>query len=167
MKFYCNQKKEEITPHQKRICVTCKYEKQLFKIASCIGNLFSQTFAKSPGNYPLRRVITATLQLQLYLNHSPQWIFFFQYSRNLEIFFWKNISERLQRQLVPTCLNVMTLNSSSHRRSSRKIAILKICAVFTEKPLCWSLFWIKLQAWRHAWKPVTLLKRNFNTGAFL
>ena len=102
-----------------------------------------------------------------YLNHSPQWIFFFQYSRNLEIFFWKNTSERLLRQLVPTCLNVMTLNSSSHRRSSRKIAILKNSAVFTEKPLCWSLFWIKLQAWRHAWKPVTLLKINFNTGAFL
>ena len=39
-----------------------------------------------------------------------------------------------------TCFIVMTLHSSSHQRCSIKITILKNPAIFTEKPLCWSLF---------------------------
>ena len=62
--------------------------------------IFSETLTKSNGNYPLRRVIIVMLQVQLYLNHSPLWIFFFHYSSYLEIFFWKNTSERLLRQHV-------------------------------------------------------------------
>ena len=62
-----------------------------------------------------------------------------------------------------TSFNVMTLYSSSHQRCSIKIAILEYSAIFTEKHLCGSLFWIKLQGW---WA-LTLRKRSFNTGVFL
>ena len=53
-------------------------------------------------------------------------------------------------------------------RSSRsqmffKIGVLKNFANFTAKHLCWSIFFIKLQAWRAA----TLLKRDSNTGVIL
>ena len=40
-----------------------------------------------------------------------------------------------------------------------KKVVLKNFAIFTEKRLCWSLFLIKLQAWRSA----TLLKRDSKT----
>ena len=43
------------------------------------------------------------------------------------------------------------------------IVLLKNFAIFTGKQLCWSLFLIKLQAFRLA----TLLKRDSNTGVFL
>ena len=39
-------------------------------------------------NYPLPRIITVTLKVQLYLNCSPPWIFFFEHSR--DIFFKEN-----------------------------------------------------------------------------
>ena len=42
-------------------------------------------------------------------------------------------------------------------------AVLENFAIFTGKQLCWSLFLIKLQAFKLA----TLLKRDSNTGAFL
>ena len=53
-------------------------------------------------------------------------------------------------------------------RSSRsqmffKIGALKTFAIFTAKHLCWSLFLMKLQAWRAA----TLSKRDSNTSVFL
>ena len=53
-------------------------------------------------------------------------------------------------------------------RSSRskilfKIGVLKNFAIFTGKHPCWSLFKIKLQAW----KPATLLKRDSNPVFFL
>ena len=105
-----------------------------------------ETLAKSLGNSPLRRVIAVTFQVQLYLNHSLQWIFFFQHSRNLEMIFSKNTSERLLRQLEPVSL----LHSSEDVSSliiliqagvcSIEIAILKIFAIFTGKHQCWSLF---------------------------
>ena len=41
--------------------------------------------------------------------------------------------------------------------------VLKNVAIFTGKLLCWSLFLIKLQAFRSA----TLLNRDSNTGVFL
>ena len=44
-----------------------------------------------------------------------------------------------------------------------KKSVLKNFATFTEKHLYWSLFLIKLQAWR----PAILLKRDSNTGLFL
>ena len=49
---------------------------------------------------------------------------------------------------------------SSRRRCSVKKGVLKNCA---GKHLCWSLFLIKLQAFR----PATLLKRDSNTSGFL
>ena len=52
---------------------------------------------------------------------------------------------------------------SSHRRSSVKKDVLKNFAKFIEKHLYWSLFIIKLQGS----VPITLLKRDSNTGAFL
>ena len=63
---------------------------------------------------------------------------------------------------------VNSLQSKWKYRSSRsqmffKIAVLKNFAIFTRKHLRWSLFLIKLQTWM----PVTLLKRESNTGVFL
>ena len=52
---------------------------------------------------------------------------------------------------------------SSHRRSSMKKAALKDFAVFEGKHLYWSLFLIKLLAFR----PAYLLKRDSSTGVFL
>ena len=52
---------------------------------------------------------------------------------------------------------------SSHPKCSIKRAFLKNFAIFTGKHPCWSLFLIKL----HAKRPVTLLKRGSNIGAFL
>ena len=44
-----------------------------------------------------------------------------------------------------------------------KIGVFKNFSIFTGKQLCWSVFLIKLQAWR----PETLLTRDSNTGSFL
>ena len=52
---------------------------------------------------------------------------------------------------------------SSHRRYSVKKGVLKNFANFKGKHLCWSLFLIKLQAWRLP----TLLQRSFSTDVFL
>ena len=52
---------------------------------------------------------------------------------------------------------------SSHQRCSVKVDLLKIFSNFTGKDLCWSLFLIKLQAFR----PLTLLQLDSNTGVFL
>ena len=41
--------------------------------------------------------------------------------------------------------------------------VLNNFAIFTGKHLCWSLFMIKLKAWR----PTTILKRDPKTGVFL
>ena len=51
---------------------------------------------------------------------------------------------------------------SSHQRYSIK-ARLENFAIFTRKHLCWSLFLVKLQAFRAA----ILLKRDSNKGVFL
>ena len=52
---------------------------------------------------------------------------------------------------------------SSHLQMFFKIGILKNFAIFPGKHLCWSLFLIKLQAWR----PAPSLKRDSNRIAFL
>ena len=52
---------------------------------------------------------------------------------------------------------------SSHLRCFIKINASKNFAIFTGKHLCWSLFLIKLQAFR----PTTLLKKGSNTSVFL
>ena len=54
-------------------------------------------------------------------------------------------------------------NRSSLSQMFFKIGVLKNFANFIGKHQCWSLFLIKLQAWR----PATLLKRDSNTGVFL
>ena len=41
-------------------------------------------------------MITVTSEVVRYLNCSPQWICFFEYSRNLEIPFLKNTSDRYE-----------------------------------------------------------------------
>ena len=56
----------------------------------------------------------------------------------------------------------------SNIRSSRsqvfyKIGLLKVFGIFTGKHLCWSLFLVKLLAFR----PGTLLRRDSNTDTFL
>ena len=52
---------------------------------------------------------------------------------------------------------------SSHWQVFFKIVVLKNFAIFTGKHLCCSLFLKRLQVWR----PVTLLKRDSNTGFLL
>ena len=58
---------------------------------------------------------------------------------------------------------LQTPSRSSHRRCSAKNGALKNLWNFTGKNLCWSLFLIKLQTFR----PVTLLRRDSNTGFFV
>ena len=55
------------------------------------------------------------------------------------------------------------LFGSSNRRCSIKKHVLKNLENFTGKHVCWSLFSIKLRAFR----PATSLKRDSNTGVFL
>ena len=52
--------------------------------------------------------------------------------------------------------------SSSHLRCSVKEPVFKIFIIFTGKHFCWSLFLIKLQAFR-----LSLVKSDSNTGVFL
>ena len=52
---------------------------------------------------------------------------------------------------------------SSHLQMFFKIGVLKNFAILTPKHLCWSLFLIKL----HAFRPATLLKRDSNKDVFL
>ena len=61
--------------------------------------------------------------------------------------------------------NIGDMNSSQTHSPQvfYKKAILKNFVTFTGKRLCWSLFLIKLQAFR----PETLLKRDSNTSVFL
>ena len=54
-------------------------------------------------------------------------------------------------------------NRTSLSQMFFKIGALKNFAYFIGKHQCWSIFLIKLQAWR----PATLLKRDSNTGVFL
>ena len=68
---------------------------------------------------------------------------------------------------TPLCMNIdlgnkRLRNRSSHWTSSVKKGILKNFISFTGKRLRWSLFLIKLQAFRS----VTLSKRDTNTGVF-
>ena len=51
----------------------------------------------------------------------------------------------------------------SHSQMFFKVAVLENLMIFTEKRLNWSLFLIKLQAFR----PAALLKRDSNTDTFL
>ena len=157
-KFCYNQKKEEIRPSPD-LSVWLVSLRNIYlevflvlKIIKILQNL-----------YLLRRLISITLQVQLYLNHSLQWIFFSQ----LILWEFRNnfLKEHLWKAFVATCtsFNVMTLHSSSHQRCSLKMAILKNSVLFTGKHLCWNLFLIKLQAFR----PVTLLKRSSSSGFFL
>ena len=62
-------------------------------------------------------------------------------------------------KLVPS----QTLLRSSHRRCSVKKGVFKNLGKFTEKRLCWSLFLIKLQAFR----PTTSLNSDSNIDVFL
>ena len=146
-KFCYNQKKEEIRPSPD-LSVWLVSLRNIYlevflvlKIIKILQNL-----------YPLRRLISITLQVQLYLNHSRQWIFFSQ----LILWEFRNIflKEHLWKAFVAMCtsFNVMTLHSSSHQRCSLKMAILKNSAIFAGKHLCWNLF---------------LIKRPSNSGFFL
>ena len=47
---------------------------------------------------------------------------------------------------------------SSHQKCSLKEGVLENFAISTGKHLCWSLFLIKL----HAWRPATFIKRESN-----
>ena len=69
--------------------------------------------------------------------------------------------------LFPACKPCVIIIFPWQYRSSRsqnffKIGVLKNFALFARKHLCWSLFLIKLQFFKHA----TLLKRGSNTGVF-
>ena len=62
-----------------------------------------------------------------------------------------------------TFFNFSSLNTSTHWRCSVRKWNFRNFVIFTRKHLRWSLFLIKLQAFKH----VTLLKGNSNTGVFL
>ena len=103
-------------------------------------------------------------------------------ARNLENFYWRE-NPRLPLWTCVHQSNLPKLKISEVRafrlgkarlleyscsgscKSSRlhmffKMGVLKNFTIFTEKHLCWSLFLIRLQAWR----PATLSKRGSDTG---
>ena len=97
------KRRKKSHPHHRGIHVTRKLEhgndlyglrKNYLEVYPVLNSFFLNSW-----NYPLRRVVTMMLQMQLYLNSSPQWIFFFKYSRNLKMFFLENTSEKLTLQL--------------------------------------------------------------------
>ena len=62
---------------------------------------------------------------------------------------------------IPSILNeVLWLLRSGRLQIILIVGVLKYFAIFTGKRLCWSIFLIKLQAFRS----VTLLKSDSNTG---
>ena len=91
-------------PHHRHICVTCKLEKQLFRGVSYVKTIFLNS-CKISRKLSIRNSDSCNPAAQLYLNYSPQWIFFFHHSNNWEIIFWKNCSDRLLRQLLPISLS--------------------------------------------------------------
>ena len=70
---------------------------------------------------------------------------------------------KLLRRDMKTLQDQLIVHRSSHHRCFVKKGALKNFENFTGKYLCWSLFLIKLQAWRLA----TLLKKDSNTSVFL
>ena len=64
LSLFYNYKKESYTLHR-RICVTCKLEKQPLSGAICTENCFHETYGKVLRTYPLRRVILVTLKVKL------------------------------------------------------------------------------------------------------
>ena len=84
-----------------------------------------------------------------------------------EIFSSNIFTEQLRTTTSLWTTNSRTILLLNKNRSGRsqmffKIVVLKNFASFTGRHLCWSLFLIKLQAWR----PATLLKRDSNTTTF-
>ena len=70
--------------------------------------------------------------------------------------------EQCHRLIVRSSCSQM-IYRSSHQRWSVKKAVLKNFAIFIGKHQCWSLFLIRLQAFR----PATLSRKDSNTGVFL
>ena len=74
-----------------------------------------------------------------------------------------NILEWQDCKIFTKLVLLQTPSRNSHWRCSAKNGALKNLWNFTGKNLCWSLFLIKLQTFR----PVTLLRRDSNTGFFV
>ena len=142
------KRKKKSRPNHRRICMTCKLEKQLFRIVCCAENLNYCKISKSnnvAGATLLRSLSAVDILLPV-----------LQELRN--IFLKKHLKKAAQATC--TCFNVITLHSSSHQRCSIKIAILKTSAKFTGKHLRWSLFWINFSKKRlqHRCFPVNIMK---------
>ena len=73
------------------------------------------------------------------------------------------IKDHLEELINSFSKILQSVARNSHQRCSLKKGVLKNLANFTEKHLCWSLFLIKLQAFR----PVTLFKKDSNTSVCL
>ena len=112
--FSHNQKKKKSHPQHRCIGETCKPEKKISRHISCNENCFHWTPAKSVGSPITERGCTIRLQVHFYLNNSPLWIFFFEYSSNFDIFF----KEHLRKTAEATCayFSVTTLHFKPKRR---------------------------------------------------
>ena len=130
------KRKKKSHPHKRRICVTWKFKKLL--VVSCIENYFRKllqiSWKLSITESDSSNVVGATLLKSL----SAVDILLLILQEFRSIFLKKCL--RKAAEATCTCFIVMTLHSSSHQRCSIKITILKKSAIFTEKPLCWSLF---------------------------
>ena len=93
------RKKKHHTPHHRRILRNNYLE--VFLVLKT-----PETLAKSLGNYPLRRVIAGAT---LFKSISAV----FQHTRNIEMIFSKNTSERLLRKLEPVSILHSSKNVSS------------------------------------------------------
>ena len=109
---FCYDQKKKSHSHHRRICVTCKLEKQLRRCVCCIKTIFLNSY-KISRKLPIKDSDYCNATVQHYLNYSPQWIFFFQHSNNWEIVFRKNSSERLLRQLLPVSMSWLYIQAAT------------------------------------------------------
>ena len=89
-------------------------------------------------------------------------VVFTKYSQNTCLYFYQQFSSKW----IPTLFYISTGVSPTIRTICPEVfckkGVLKNLAKIEGKHMCWSLFWIKLQALR----PATLLKSDSTIGAF-
>ena len=136
--------------------ILCSVLFETFKIKFIFIGYFLWVFSMVLGVIPKKLLsLTHVFQDNLVLECEWNYHFFSFYYINLES--CKSIFKTLSYFPVATFMLIRkVICRSSHSPIFFKIGVLKNFANFTWKHLCWSLFSIKLPAWR----PATLLKKD-------
>ena len=87
-----------------------------------------------------------------YWSKSISWKYFMFHEMTLKLYFMKCLERNISQCILPfkRIFNLVWIGISWSSRSQMffKIGVLKNCAIFTEKHLCWTLFLIKMQVCR-------------------